>query len=108
MHVRRRTAAIACARKPNFTKKVKDEIIPILKTYKGFFNVIHLEVETEFEKFYSISLWHDKADMEKYTKENFPKVKAILEPSLTAPLVVKPCVFDETITTKKFVTAVAA
>ena len=93
-------------KKAEFTKKVKDEIVPILKTYKGFFDVIHLEVETEFTKFYSISLWHDKTEMEKYTKENFPKVKAILEPFLTAPLVVKPCTMDETIT-KKF-TAVAA
>jgi len=93
-------------KKPEFMKKVKDEIVPILKTYKGFFDVIHLEVETEPTKFYSISFWHDKAEMEKYTKENFPKVKAILEPFLTAPLVVKPCTMDETIT-KKF-TAVAA
>jgi|SRR5690348_883922 quinol monooxygenase YgiN len=93
-------------KKAEFTKKVKDEIVPILRTYKGFFDVIHLEVETEPTKFYSISFWHDKAEMEKYTKENFPKVKAILEPFLTAPLIVKPCVFDETIT-KKF-TAVAA
>lgn len=93
-------------KKAEFTKKVKDEIFPILKTYKGFSDVIHLEVETEFAKFYSISLWHDKAEMEKYTKENFPKVKAILEPFLTAPLVVKPCTMDETIT-KKFI-AVAA
>ena len=93
-------------KKTEFTKKVKDEIIPILKTYKGFFDVIHLEVETEFEKFYSISLWHDKADMEKYTKENFPKVKAILEPFLTAPLIVRNCTMDETIT-KKFIAAAA-
>jgi heme-degrading monooxygenase HmoA len=93
-------------KKTEFTKKVKDEILPILKTYKGFFDLIHLEVETEFAKFYSISLWHDKAEMEKYTKENFPKVKAILEPFLTAPVIVKPCVVDETIT-KKFI-AVAA
>jgi heme-degrading monooxygenase HmoA len=93
-------------KKTEFTKKVKDEILPILKTYKGFFDLIHLEVETEFAKFYSISLWHDKVEMEKYTKENFPKVKAILEPFLTAPLIVKPCMIDETIT-KKFI-AVAA
>jgi len=93
-------------KKAEFTKKVKDEIVPILRTYKCFFDLIHLEVETEPTKFYSISFWHDKAEMEKYTKENFPKVKAILEPFLTAPLIVKPCVFDETIT-KKF-TAVAA
>ncbi len=94
-------------KKTEYTNKLKAEIIPILKTYKGFFDVIHLEVETEPTKFYSISLWHDKTDMEKYTKENFPKVKAILEPFLTAPLVVKPCTMDETITTKKFIEAAA-
>jgi hypothetical protein len=44
--------------------------------------------------------------MEKYTKENFPKVKAILEPFLTAPLIVKHCTIDETIT-KKFIVAAA-
>lgn len=98
--------AIRPDKKADFTKKVKDEILPILKTYNGFFDLIHLEVETEPTRFYSISLWHDKMDMEKYTKENFPKVKAILEPFLTAPLVVKPCTMDETIT-KKFI-AVAA
>ncbi len=94
-------------KKTEYINKVKAEVLPILKTYKGFFDVIHLEVETDPTKFYSISLWHDKMDMEKYTKENFPKVKAILEPFLTAPLVVKPCMIDEMITTKMFIAAAA-
>ena len=94
-------------KRSEFTKNIKDEIVPILKNYKGFFDVIHLEVETEPTKFYVISLWHDRMDMEKYTKENFTKVKTILEPFLTAPLVVKPCTIDETMSVKKF-TALAA
>ncbi|HJS97864.1 MAG TPA: antibiotic biosynthesis monooxygenase [Terriglobales bacterium] len=94
-------------KKPDFIKTMKEEIFPILKTYKGFFDLVPLEVETEFTKFYVISLWRDKADMEKYAKEHFPKVKAILEPFLTAPIVVKHCTMDETIP-KKFVAAVAA
>jgi quinol monooxygenase YgiN len=56
--------------------------------HNGFFTLLPLEVETEPTKFYSISLWHDRTDMEKYTKEHFPKVKAIVEPFLTAPIIV--------------------
>ena len=86
---------------------IRDEVIPVFKAYKGFSDVIHLEVETDPTKFYAISLWHDRRDMEKYTKENFPKVKAILEPFLTAPLFVRHCTVKEAIS-MKFVSAVAA
>jgi quinol monooxygenase YgiN len=91
-------------KKTEFIKKMKEDIFPVLKTYKGFFDLVPLEVETDPTKFYAISLWHEKADMEKYTREHFPRVKAIVEPFLTAPIVVKFCTVDETIT-KKFVTA---
>jgi len=87
-------------------RKMKEEIHPILKKYNGFFDLIPLEVETEPTKFYAISLWHEKLDAEKYEKENFPKVKTILEPFLTMPVVVRLCKVDETVT-KKF-RAVAA
>jgi heme-degrading monooxygenase HmoA len=90
-------------KKPEFIKKMKEEIFPILKTYKGFFDLVPLEVETEFTKFYVVSLWNEREDMEKYTKEHFPKV----EPFLTAPIIVKHCTVDETIP-KRFVAAVAA
>lgn len=94
-------------KKAEFISKVKAEVIPILKSYDGFFDVIYLEVEAEPTKFYSFSLWHDKAEMEKYSRENFPKVKAILEPVLSAPMVMTPCMFDETLTAKKFIAAAA-
>ncbi len=94
-------------KKPEFINKVKTEIIPIFKTYKGFFDVIHLEAETDPAKFYAVTLWHDRMDMEKYTKENFPKVNAILEPFLSAPLIVRHCMVNERIS-MKFMTAVAA
>lgn len=93
-------------KKPEFLNKVKAEILPILKTYKGFFDSIHLEVETAPATFYAISLWHDAMDMEKYTKENFPKVNAILEPFLAAPMIVRHCTVNEAIS-MKFATAVA-
>lgn len=94
-------------KKAEFVSKVRAEIIPILKSYKGFFDVIYLEVETEPAKFYSFSLWQDKADMEKYSRESFAKVKAILEPVLAAPMIMTPCIFDETLTTRQFITPAA-
>ena len=46
-------------------------------------------------------------DLEKYTKGHFPKVKTMLDPFLTAPILVKHCTVDETIT-KRLVTAAVA
>jgi len=94
-------------KKAEFVKKVKEEIFPILKKYNGFFDLVPLEVETEPTKFYAISFWHEREDMEKYTKEHFPKVKAMVEPYLTAPIIVKHCTVDETIP-KKFAAAAVA
>lgn len=94
-------------KKAEFVKKMKEEIFPILKKYNGFFDLIPLEVETEPTKFYALSLWHEKHEAEKYERENFTKVQTIVEPFLTAPILVKYCKVDETIP-KKFVTAAAA
>lgn len=92
-------------KKTEFLKKIKNEIIPILKSHKGFFDVIHLEAEPA--KFYAISLWQDKMEMEKYAKESFPEVNAILEPLLAAPVVVKTCTMDEALTARRFMAAAA-
>jgi hypothetical protein len=70
-------------------------------------HVLRVPKCVEPTKFYAISLWHEKADMEKYTKERFPKVKAMVEPFLTAPIIVKHCTVDETIP-KKFIAAAMA
>jgi quinol monooxygenase YgiN len=76
-------------KKVELVKKMKAEILPILKKYNGFFDVLPWEVETEPTKFYAISLWYDKKEAEKYEREYFPKVKEIFAPFLTAPLIVK-------------------
>ncbi len=94
-------------KKPELIKAIKDEIIPTLKGYKGFCDVIHLEVETDPTKLYAIALWHEDVDREKYTKQDYPKMEAILRPFLTAPVIVKHCTVNEAIS-MKFATAVAA
>ncbi|HLZ35122.1 MAG TPA: antibiotic biosynthesis monooxygenase [Nitrospira sp.] len=98
---------IKSGKKPELIKAIKDEIIPTLKSYKGFSDVIHLEVETDPSKFFAISTWHDRMELEKYTKRDFPKIKAILDPFLAAPIVVRHCTVSEAIS-MKVATAVAA
>ncbi|HEX6905667.1 MAG TPA: antibiotic biosynthesis monooxygenase [Terriglobales bacterium] len=94
-------------KKLELVKTIKDEIIPTLKSYKGFSDVIHLEVETDPSKFFAISIWRDRMDLEKYTKEDFTKIKALLDPFLAAPIVVRHCAVNEAIS-MKFETAVPA
>ena len=93
-------------KKRELIKKMKEEVLPILRKYSGFVDIIPLEVETESTKFYAISLWHEKLDADNYEKENFPKVKTIYEPFLTMPIVVRLCHVDDSIFKK--VIAVAA
>jgi len=69
--------------------KIKEEILPILKNYNGFFDLLPWEVETEPTKLFAVSLWYEKKYAEKYEKEYFAKVKQIMEPFLTAPVIVK-------------------
>ncbi len=87
--------------------KTKDQILPILKKHTSFVDLIPLEVETDPTKLYSISLWRDKRDAEKFERDDFAKVKAILEPFMTAPIIVKLCTVEETIFTGKLVAAAA-
>ncbi len=94
-------------RKVEIIKKVKEEVVPILRKYNGFFDLIPVDVETEPTKFYAISLWHEKVDMEKYTRRPSPPIKTMMEPFLTGPIIVKHCTIDETIP-KKFLAAAMA
>jgi quinol monooxygenase YgiN len=84
-------------RKTELLKKMRDDVVPILKKHAGFIDVLPLEVEGEPTKIYAVSLWRDKPDAEKYEKENFARVDAIYEPFLTMPIVTKHCRIDETI-----------
>ena len=76
-------------KKVELVRKIKEEILPILNKNSGFFDLLPWEVETEPTKFYAVSLWYEKKDAEKYEKEYFAKVKQIVEPFLTAPVIVK-------------------
>lgn len=93
--------------KPDLLQKVRDEILPVMRTYKGFYELIPMDVKDDPTKIYFISLWRDEADAEKYHSDMFLKEQQISEPFLAAPMSVKKCTIDETITSKKLI-AVAA
>jgi hypothetical protein len=93
-------------KKFELTRKMNDEILPLLRKYAGFVDVLAFEVENEPTKFFTISLWTNKIDIEKYERDVYPKVKAILDPYLVTLPMVRFCKVDPTITQK--VLAVAA
>jgi quinol monooxygenase YgiN len=94
-------------KKPDLIKVMKNDVLPVLKKCHGFFDLIPLEVEAEPTKFYVLSLWHEKRDAETFHNGTFPKVRPMYEQFLTAPVMVKLCYLDETVTTKKFTAAAA-
>lgn len=76
-------------KKEELIKTVRQEIVPILKKQPGFLELLPLFPEIANEKIIAITLWTEKFEVEKYTKEVFPKVEQILKPFLTAPFTYK-------------------
>ncbi|HEX6905666.1 MAG TPA: hypothetical protein VF154_03585 [Terriglobales bacterium] len=94
-------------KQPELTKVLKNDVLPILKKWNGFLEMLPLDVETEPTKFYLLSLWHEKRHAEQFHRDHFPKVQAIYDPFLTAPITVKLGHVDETVSTRKFIAAAA-
>ena len=92
--------------KPAFFKKLKAEVLPILKKTPGFFDIVVLENETEQNKIFTVSFWETKKNAEYYEKEWYPKVKAIIETFFVTPPVVKYYTLEETFSEKLFTTTV--
>ena len=75
-------------KKTEFINKIRTEILPILKKQPGFVDVLALEGESDPVNVFAISVWHTKADAERYMTNFYPKVKELFTPYLlTAPVV---------------------
>lgn len=86
-------------KKQEFAEKVKGEILPVLKSQKGFLDILSFfpETATHFgrcEKVLTISLWAEKADADKYEREVFPAVQEVLKPYLMTPTTIKSYLVD--------------
>jgi len=70
-------------------KVVRNEVLPILNKQPGFLEILPLEPETKTEKMIIITLWAEKRDTERYEREVYPKVEAIVKPYLTTAVTFK-------------------
>jgi len=75
--------------KDELIRKVRQEILPILRKQPGFLELLPFDPEIAKEKAVVVSLWTDKKEAEKYDKELFPKVEQIVKPFLTTPITVR-------------------
>ena len=76
-------------KKEELVKVVRNEILPILKKQHGFLEVLPFFPETKTEKMIAITLWADKKNAERYEREVYPQVEAILKPYATTPVTFK-------------------
>src|SRR5437879_13153561 len=76
-------------KKEEFVKKVRDEVLPILKTQKGFLEILPFFPENKAEKVITITLWMEKWNVEKYEREVYPEVEEILKPYLVTSVTLK-------------------
>jgi hypothetical protein len=96
MFARKLEFDLMLVKKEEFLRKVRDEVLPILKSQAGFIDILGLTDELKVEKTLLISLWETKEHALKYEKD-FPKITAMLKPYLLKPFVVTPCVVETTI-----------
>ena len=77
-------------KKEEFIKVMKNEILPILRKQVGFLEILPFFPEKMREdKVLTISVWTTKLDAERYEREFYPKVQAIVRPFLNTPITVK-------------------
>ena len=76
-------------KKEEFLKVVRNEVLPILKAQLGFLEILPFVPETKTEKMIIITLWAEKRDTERYEREVYPKVEAIVKPYLTTAVTFK-------------------
>lgn len=97
MFARKLEFGLMLVKKEEFLRKVRDEVLPILKKQAGFIDILGLTEELKVEKTLLISLWDSKEQALKYEKEVFPKIVAMLKPYMLTQFVVTPCVVETTI-----------
>ena len=100
MFARTLELTVKVEKKPDFIKKVKAEILPVLHRQVGFVQMLAFENEIELNKALVVRLWYTQADAERYEKQTFPKIKQILEPFLVTAPVMKVYKVEETISDK--------
>lgn len=94
-------------KKEEFVRVIKNEVLPILKKQTGFLEILPFFPDVPTEKARIVSLWTEKKDFERYEKDWYPKVDAIVKPYLVTSITSHYYVLETTLC-EHFEKAVAA
>lgn len=73
--------------KEEIVNVLRQEVLPILKKQKGFMEFLHFVPEAKAKKWITVSLWAEQRDAERWEREGYPQVEAILKLFLAAPAI---------------------
>lgn len=90
MFARRLEFDVKLEKKEELVRKIREDVLPILKKQNGFFDLMMLFDELKQEKVMAISLWENKINAERYEREVFPKINDMLKPYLITPIAMTP------------------
>jgi quinol monooxygenase YgiN len=107
MFARHVECTVKPGKKEEFTKTLRDQVLPLLRRQPGFVEEIGLVSDNDPERTIYISLWRSREDAERYQREQFSSIVGKLQPLLkNTP---KAETFDvDTATAEKISTRVAA
>ena len=70
-------------------KSINDKVLPILKKQQGFLDEIVRVSTTDPNHILVESFWDSREDAEHYNRDQFPKIREIMQDVLTSPPVVE-------------------
>jgi hypothetical protein len=71
-------------KKEETVKVLKDQVLPILKKQVGFLEILpFFHNKGAAERVFTITLWTNRRDAERYERDFYPKVLDVLTPFLT-------------------------
>jgi heme-degrading monooxygenase HmoA len=100
------TIPIKAGSKPEIAKAVEKTIIPLLRTHKGFLDVIQL-VSADGKTAFGISLWDNKESADAYHRSGFTQVMKPLDSVIAGSAKVQLCEVTNS-TTHKIAAAASA
>src|SRR5947207_12409884 len=84
-------------KKEELFKVVRNEVLPILKKQPGFLEILPFLPESTTDKTFTVTLWAEKRDAERYEQEVYPKVAEIVKPYLVSAITFRHYTVDTTV-----------
>jgi heme-degrading monooxygenase HmoA len=76
-------------KKEELIQAVRNEVLPLLKKQPGFLEILPFLPESATEKSFTVTLWAEKRDTDRYEQNVYPKVAEIVKPYLATPITFK-------------------